>query len=201
MSDEPQLFLASRSPRRRELLTQIGVAFEVLSSDVPEARQAGETPADYVERLAQSKAQSVFDAVPGPAIVLGADTVVCSAGQVLEKPRDQDAGQQMLSMLSNTWHQVLTAVRLIGPDGSRGIVCTTQVKFGNISPAMASAYWQTGEPRDKAGGYGIQGYGAVFVEHISGSYSNVVGLPLFETSKLLQQAGLPVWQGFTAHDG
>lgn len=190
----PQLFLASKSPRRRELLAQIGVAFDVIQVDVAEVLQDGEQPREYVKRLAQNKAEAGVYSAPKEAVILGADTVVCLQNKVLEKPVDQAHGVNMLMQLSNNQHSVFTAVALANADRSEVVVCESKVRFRHISEQEALAYWHTGEPRDKAGGYGIQGMGAVFVQQLSGSYSNVVGLPLFETSTLLAQFSIPIWQ-------
>ncbi|MGH1371415.1 MAG: Maf family protein [Cellvibrionaceae bacterium] len=192
------LYLASQSPRRRELLTQIGVQFEVLSVDVEEWQGPDESPADYVERLARDKSAAGWHKLSAgqksPAPVMGADTIVVLGGQVLEKPRDEAHGIGMLLALSGQVHQVFTAVAVTSGKDQQSVICRSEVRFGEITPARAAAYWRTGEPCDKAGGYGIQGAGAVFVEKISGSYSAVVGLPLFETQALLAQFDIGVWQ-------
>lgn len=196
------LYLASTSPRRRELLTQIGVPFDVLRVDVNEDPLAGEAPLDYVRRLAADKARAGWQwlqqsgrAQPGVA-VLGADTTGVIDGAILAKPANRDEGVAMLLQLAGRTHQVLTGVALAsGPLGAVQVLhSSTDVSFRPISTAEADAYWHTGEPADKAGGYGIQGFGAVFVQQLAGSYTGVVGLPLFETAQLLQQAGIPVWQ-------
>jgi septum formation protein len=205
---EPSLVLASASPRRAELLRQIGVRFDVQVANVPEILDAGEAPYDYVSRLALAKARAL--ALTSVLPVLGADTVVVCDGQVLEKPRDAEHGQAMLLQLSNRRHQVMTGVALVvkstsksaaaSVDDSSGeivtqsLVVSTDVFFGPITPEQALAYWQTTEPQDKAGGYAIQGLGAMFVERIEGSYSNVVGLPLYETAQLLRAFAVPIGQ-------
>jgi len=190
----PRIYLASQSPRRRELLEQIGVGYSVLSADIDESRLPGEAPASYVERLARGKAGAGWARVETEALarlpVLGADTAVVVDGDILGKPADADAGRAMLARLSGRSHQVLTGVCLWGESGPRVAVSTTEVWFRALSGAEIAAYWACGEPRDKAGAYGIQGVAAVFVERIAGSYSGVVGLPLFETGTLLACYGI-----------
>lgn len=186
------LLLASKSPRRRELLQQIGVSFEVLDVNVPERRDAHERPEQYVQRLAaqKSRAGTVLRAdVP----VLGADTIVVCAERILEKPRDQTDAQAMLTQLSGATHQVYTAIALTQGKRQRVSLCCSDVTFRDILPDEIERYWHTGEGADKAGGYGIQGLAAVFVAELRGSYSNVVGLPLMETQQLLAEFDVPVW--------
>ncbi len=192
MSHTADLLLASTSPRRRELLAQIGVRFDVLRLDVPEERAPDEAPAAYVQRLALAKAQAGSRLRP-ELPVLGADTTVVCHGQVLEKPRHRAHGLAMLAQLSGQCHEVLTAVALCQGQLQASCVVTTQVHFRPISIAEAERYWDSEEPADKAGGYAIQGLGAVFVTAIEGSYSNVVGLPLAQTAELLQTFSIPVW--------
>jgi septum formation protein len=185
------IYLASQSPRRRELLDQIGVAYQVVSVEVEECRQEGELAADYVQRLSLDKAQAganVYDDKP----VLGADTIVVLEGDVLEKPDSEAHAVSMLLRLSGCTHQVMTAVSLVFQGKKATCMNTTSVRFRPISAQEARQYWLTGEPKDKAGGYGIQGVGAVFVESILGSYSSVVGLPLFETATLLRDFDITV---------
>ncbi len=193
MNSEIDLYLASQSPRRRELLTQIGVRFTTLSVDVPEQRREGETPEFYVTRLAQDKAQAGAG-VKQDKPVLGSDTIVVLNGKVLEKPASAEEGITMLLALSGQVHQVMTAVCLHHNGREQVRLNTTSVRFRSIQLQEAQRYWRTGEPADKAGGYGIQGLGAVFVDSINGSYSAVVGLPLLETSQLLHVFRIPVWQ-------
>jgi septum formation protein len=188
----PILYLASQSPRRRELLAQIGIAHQVLTVAVDETRAVDEAALVYVERLAREKAAAGWALCRPPSVlvqlpVLGADTVVVLNGEVLGKPRDADEGRAMLRRLSGQCHQVLTGVSLCGARGQIACVSTTRVWFRALSEREIEAYWASGEPRDKAGAYGIQGLAARFVERIEGSYSGVVGLPLFETDALLQQ--------------
>ncbi|MBK4999626.1 septum formation inhibitor Maf [Pseudomonas sp. S31] len=188
------LYLASGSPRRRELLTQIGVPFSVVSAPVDETPLPGEGVSAYAVRLARAKAEAGLAQLSGPGVVLGADTVVSSQARILGKPRDRAHALEMLGELSDDHHQVITAVAIT--DGQRCLdVCvSTDVYFRAISQAEALRYWETGEPLDKAGGYAIQGLGAVFVRELVGSYSTVVGLPLFETAQLLEQFSIACWQ-------
>jgi len=181
--------LASASPRRRELLQQIGVAVEVVVPDVEEAPRPGEDAADYVCRLAREKAHRVLRRHP-QRTVLAADTAVVLDGELLGKPEDATGAQQMLRRLSDHEHRVLTAVHLCHGGFDAGALSDTRVRFRELSADEIRAYVNSGEPLDKAGAYGIQGRGAVFVSHIAGSYSGVVGLPLFETARLFRQAGL-----------
>ncbi len=187
------LILASASPRRRELLTQIGVDFVTQSADIDESHLANETPDDYVMRLANAKASKVASKVLESQCVLGADTIVVVGDEVLGKPKDMEAAASMLSKLSGREHRVLTGVALIDATDVRMIesfVVRTTVHFRRLSDAEINAYIKCGEPMDKAGAYGIQGLGGAFVKSITGSYSNVVGLPLAETFELLSAAGL-----------
>lgn len=192
MTESIDLILASGSPRRSELLTQIGVRFSVRVAAVPERRAAGESAADYVQRLALSKAQAVTQQAPGIP-VLGADTIGVLGGQVLEKPQDREHGVRMLLAMSGATHRVLTAIAVCREMRSVVRLCESQITFRAITREEAHRYWETGEPQDKAGGYAIQGFGAVFVTQLIGSYSNVVGLPLFETQQMLAQFNVPVW--------
>ena len=188
------LYLASGSPRRRELLTQIGVPFIVINAPVDESPLPSESAPAYVERLARAKAAAGLARVDGPAVVLGADTAVVLDGRILGKPENREDALAMLADLSGREHQVLTAVAL--DDGQRvhSFCVTSTVRFRAISTDEAQRYWASGEPSDKAGGYAIQGLGAVFVSGLSGSYSAVVGLPLCETADLLGQFGIACWQ-------
>lgn len=192
MTQSIDLLLASGSPRRSELLTQIGVRFAVQVAEVPELRAAGESAAEYVQRLALSKAQAVAALSPGVP-VLGADTIGVLGDQVLEKPQDREHGVSMLLAMSGVTHRVLTAVAVCLDRRSVGCLCESQVTFRTITSEEAHRYWETGEAQDKAGGYAIQGFGAVFVAQLTGSYSSVVGLPLFETQQLLAHFNVPVW--------
>ncbi|WP_174849162.1 Maf family protein [Yersinia artesiana] len=179
------LYLASGSPRRRELLTLLDVPFEVLKTDVEEQRKAEESAQQYVQRLAQDKARAGVSVAPQDLPVLGADTIVVLNGQVLEKPRDKAHAQQILSALSGQQHQVITAVSLADRKNMLSAMVVTDVTFRVLSQLEISDYIATGEPMDKAGAYGIQGKGGCFVRSITGSYHAVVGLPLVETHELL----------------
>lgn len=187
------LVLASSSPRRRELLQQIGVEFEVRVNPVDETPFAAEKPADYVRRLAIIKAQASVQA-DDTRPVLGADTTVVCNGEILGKPANLADAKRILGMLSGRAHQVMTAIALVQGQQIQSEVVVTDVVFRSLSDAEIEAYWATGEPCDKAGAYGIQGKGAVFVARIEGSYSAVVGLPLAETAALLTKSGVPLWQ-------
>lgn len=182
------LILASQSPRRAELLRQIGVAFETHPAEIDETPLAGEAPADYVTRMAVEKARAVHALSPERP-VLGSDTAVILDDRILGKPADRTDGIAMLQALGGRAHQVLTAVAL---DHGRveHALSDSRVRFRPITAEEAARYWDSGEPADKAGGYGIQGRGAVFVERIEGSYSGIMGLPLFETAQLLGRIGI-----------
>ncbi|NUT74420.1 septum formation inhibitor Maf [Pseudomonas sp. C1C7] len=190
------LYLASGSPRRRELLTQIGVPFTAVSADIDETPLNHESPSAYVERLARGKAAAGRNVVvsDAPFCVLGADTAVVLEGKILGKPVDEADACAMLKILSGREHQVLTAIAVLEGDRCESRVVTSNVLFRQIGSDEAAVYWASGEPRDKAGGYGIQGLGAVFVAALNGSYSAVVGLPLCETAQLLGHFGIPCWQ-------
>jgi septum formation protein len=191
-----RLFLASGSPRRRELLTQIGVPFTTLLTSIDETPRLDESPLEYVRRLAQGKAQAGLAALAdcADAVVLGADTSVILAGQILGKPLDHADAQAMLGALSGTTHEVLTAVALASVGRCEVRTVSSQVRFRPLSRDEIDAYWHSGEPLDKAGSYAIQGLGAVFVSHLEGSFSAVVGLPVCETAALLADFGIPCWQ-------
>ncbi|HXS27299.1 MAG TPA: Maf family protein [Steroidobacteraceae bacterium] len=187
----PLVCLASASPRRRELLEQIKVAHEIEAADVDEARLPGEAPRAYVLRLAREKALSVQSRRPPGQPVLAADTAVVLEESVFGKPRDRQDAFEMLTALGGRNHQVLTAVALAARSTVATALSVSTVRLRVLTQAERSAYWQSGEPCDKAGAYAIQGLGAVFVECLSGSYSGVMGLPLFETAQLLEAAGVP----------
>ncbi len=192
----PELYLASASPRRSELLAQIGVPFRVLASSIDESVLPAELPEHYVERLALAKAQAglALLAEDSAACVLGADTSVVLDGRILGKPADRAEALQMLQALSGREHQVLTAVALANRAGCEVRLVVSRVGFRVITPAEMQAYWETGEPADKAGGYAIQGLAAIFIREVHGSYSAVVGLPLCETAELLASRDIPCWQ-------
>jgi septum formation protein len=193
------VYLASGSPRRRELLQQIGVAFRVVGMTVDEAVLPGEVPLGYVARLAAAKAEAGWDRsrdaheVP----VLAADTAVVLDGRILGKPADREDAEGMLRQLSGRTHEVLTAIALRTAQGVQSRISRSEVTFRSIGAAEARAYWETGEPSDKAGAYAIQGCGAIFIAELRGSYSGVMGLPLFETAELLQKAGVSHWHSRT----
>ena len=188
MDSKNHIYLASASPRRQELLQQIGVEFTLLNVDIDETPLPGEQPEAFVRRLAQEKARAgrrqlpASDACP----VLGADTAVVIGDTIMGKPHDRDHGVAMLQALSGCTHQVMTAVVLVG-DREAVRLSTTDVAFDTLDAAVCEAYWSSGEPLDKAGGYAIQGLAAAFVTRLNGSYSGVVGLPLYETAALLRE--------------
>ncbi|WP_081322244.1 Maf family protein [Vibrio coralliirubri] len=204
--EKKHLVLASGSPRRKELLSQLGYEFSVLVTDVEECKHAQETAEEYVKRLSLDKALAALSllkdnpserqhVIPSSdtvvlgsdIVVLGSDTVVVSQGQVLEKPTDFADSKRMLTQLANERHQVMTAVSVVSEEKQRTEIIITDVWFKPLSEKEIEQYWQTGEPCDKAGSYGIQGLGGRFVTRIEGSYYAVVGLPLFETDQLLQE--------------
>ena len=187
----PVLLLASASPRRRELLWQIGVAHRIAIARIDEQPLSGEPAAACVQRLALAKARQ---AGPCELPVLGADTAVVLDGEMLGKPAGRSEALAMLARLSGRCHRVLTAVALLHRGGSQLRLSESEVRFRGLDALDCERYWDSGEPRDKAGGYAIQGLGAVFVSELHGSYSGVMGLPLFETAELLDAAGVPRWQ-------
>lgn len=189
------LILASQSPRRRELLAQLGVTFECVVSDIDEHALTNEAPAELVQRLAIAKAQHVFQqTADNHAVVLGADTIVVCQAQILGKPKDKNDALRMLHSLSGQTHHVMTAVCLMTTTFKECINVISSVTFRQLNENEMHAYWQTQEPCDKAGAYAIQGLAAQFIQHLEGSYSAVMGLPLFETARLLTKAGLPLLQ-------
>ncbi len=190
----PVLRLASASPRRRQLLELIGVPHVVTPADIDETPRPAEAAGAYVTRLAREKAAAVHRQFPDLP-VLAADTTVHVDGAILEKPHSEADCVRMLGLLSGRGHQVYTGLCVISGAG-QALSCTeTEVVFRRISRDEMSAYWASGEPQGKAGAYAIQGLGAVFVEKISGSYTNVMGLPLFETAQALRRHGIAVWNG------
>jgi septum formation protein len=190
------LILASASPRRKELLEQIAVKFSCSPMNINEDRYEQEGALDYVQRLAQEKALAALPQASGLA-VLGSDTIVVLGGNILGKPKDSFDARQMLAMLSGQSHQVITGISLCrmlnGKPQILNEVVTTQVTFEPLTREQIAAYVEAGESLDKAGSYGIQGKAAAFIKSIQGSYSNVVGLPLYETSKLLAAFDVPIW--------
>ena len=186
------LYLASQSPRRRELLARLGLAFTPLSLEVPEQRAAGESPEDYVCRVARDKASAGLRAVGGTpgALVIGSDTEVVLDDDVFGKPADAGGAEAMLRRLSGRTHRVLSAVSLVSAAGEWQALDTSEVTFAGLDDATVAAYVAGGEWRGKAGGYAIQGSAQVFIAHVSGSFSGVMGLPLHATATLLAGAGL-----------
>lgn len=187
------LILASGSPRRTEILQQIGVRHLVKSANIDETPKPDESAIDYVQRMALEKAQAIISKSAKKTPVLGADTCVVCDTQIFGKPEHKQQALDMLSALSGRSHQVLTAVAMGNAEDCLVSISTTEVFFRKLSKQECLSYWNTGEPKGKAGGYAIQGYGAVFTELIKGSYSGVVGLPIEETSKLLYTFGVPIW--------
>ena len=185
---KPALILASSSPRRKQLLQALGVDFRVQPTNVDERLKPGESAEAMVLRLAIAKARAVRAVATD--IVLAADTAVVLGDEVFGKPENEQDALRMLGMLSGRTHQVMTGVAVCSRGNSTQAVSITNVRFREIDPDEARRYWHSGEPRDKAGAYAIQGRGGVFVEAIMGSYSGVVGLPIFETARLLQEAGV-----------
>ncbi|WP_369681241.1 nucleoside triphosphate pyrophosphatase [Chromatium okenii] len=197
MAKFPQLYLASSSPRRAELLTQIGVQFAVIDADCDETPLPAEAPRDYVQRMARLKANTGSAEMVAQQLplrpILAADTAVICNARILGKPRDVHDAATMLRLLSGRRHQVLTAVALLIPTPTPQewlALSKSDVTFRTLSEAEIAWYCRTGEPLDKAGSYGIQGYGGLFVTTLNGSYSGVMGLPLCETGRLLKQAGI-----------
>lgn len=187
----PQLILASASPRRCELLAQIGISFNRQVADIDETPAAGESAEAFVLRMALEKARAVQLAGRHELPVLGADTVVVIDGAPLGKPQDSMHARQMLRQLSGRMHEVLSAVALVATAEAVALN-RSKVWFRELGETEIDAYWETGEPRDKAGSYAIQGLAAIFVERLEGSHSGVMGLPLYETARLLQDFGIQV---------
>lgn len=194
MTPQPHIYLASRSPRRGELLGQIGVTFEVLPSDVDESVLPDEAPEHYVLRLARAKAQVCVRRLQEQGLplrpVLAADTTVCIDGMILGKPEDDRDAAAMLRHMADRWHSVHTAVALADDARIEVALSSTQVEMAPLTDAEIAAYVATGEPRDKAGSYGIQGLAGTFIRRIEGSYTGVMGLPVYETALLLKKFGV-----------
>lgn len=188
------LYLASRSPRRQQLLAQLGVEFRVIDVDIEEVRVPGEPPQDYVNRVAREKAGAgLLQVMTLPqACVLGADTEVILDDHVFGKPADAAEAGRMLSRLSGATHEVITTVWCVNAGFEQSAVSRSEVTFAPLSPADIAAYVASGEPFGKAGGYAIQGYAATFISQLVGSYSGVMGLPLHETAQLLRCSGVTV---------
>lgn len=190
------IYLASQSPRRRELLGQLSVAFSVLDVDVEEIPLPQETPPDYVRRVARDKAragwQSLASTSQADALVIASDTEVVLDGRIFGKPRDAEDATEMLQTLSGRTHEVMSSVWMVSAKQEQGDLCISRVRFASLSQATIATYVATGEPFGKAGAYAIQGRGAALIEHLEGSYSGVMGLPLFETARLLRVFGVSV---------
>ena len=204
--NKPDFILASGSARRRELLQQIGAQFVVQPADIPEHVLPNETPEAYVTRLALEKAQAVYQqsVCQQPVLqkqgggflpVMGSDTSVVLGDQILGKPESKEHCIEVLMQLSGNTHRVLSGIAMVQGEQAVSQCIETIVQFRTLTKEQCERYWHTGEPADKAGGYGIQGLAAVFVERIEGSYSNVVGLPLAETADLLRRFNIDVWKG------
>lgn len=191
-----KIYLASRSPRRGELLRQIGVDFEVLPSDVDESVRPGEAPEHYVLRLAREKAEACLQRITLdnlPAMpVLAADTTVCADGEILGKPENDTDACDMLRRMSDRWHSVHTGIALAWDGNVEVMISSTQVEMAPLTEQEIASYVASGEPHDKAGSYGIQGLAGAFVRRIEGSFTGVMGLPVYETAQLLRKAGLHV---------
>ncbi|HEY8034070.1 MAG TPA: Maf family protein [Methylobacter sp.] len=188
-----QIILASASPRRKELLDQIKVAYRVHPVDLDETPLPNESPLDYVQRLAAEKSAACVAQMGADLPVLAADTAVVLGDLIMGKPKDRDDALAMLRQLSGKMHRVYSAISLRGREHGQA-VSITEVTFRPLTEREMEAYWQSGEPVDKAGSYAIQGLGGVFVASINGSFSGVVGLPLFETSKLLSRQGIELFK-------
>jgi len=183
-----RLILASQSPRRRELLGRLNLDFECIPSDVDETLMPGTAPEEAAAVLAERKAMAVWHQVGGASWVLGSDTIVVCHGEILGKPADEADAERMLSMLSDGWHEVMTSLALVDPEGNvHHALETTRVHFDAMSKADIRTYIASGDPMDKAGAYGIQGGASPFIDRIEGCYYNVVGLPLARLRKLLEQ--------------
>jgi septum formation protein len=190
---KPVLHLASASPRRREILTAIGVPHSFAGADIDETPRPGEAAGDLVQRLAFGKARAARARPSREPFILAADTVVSLDGRVFGKPRSREDALHMLACLSGRVHRVETAVVLLADGRELSALSSSEVRFCRIDPDEARAYWETGEPAGKAGAYAIQGRGGMFVESLSGSCSGVMGLPVFETARLLKEAGIGVF--------
>lgn len=197
MTDQVAYYLASASPRRRELLAHLDYPFQIVAAPIDERPEPGEAPRSLVMRLAKEKALAGQRQVECDKPVLGSDTIVVVDGEVLGKPQDLSDSQRMLSQLSGRTHQVMTAVAIASAQQCETIVVTTEVTMREISADEQRRYWHSGEPCDKAGSYGIQGIGGKFVTRINGSYSSVVGLPLAESAELLEKylSSTASWSG------
>jgi septum formation protein len=203
MIRQPHIYLASQSPRRRELLKQIGISFQILLlrddprriPDVDETPHANEAPAEYVQRVCRAKVKAARDSLHYRRLplypVLGADTTVVLDNQIIGKPRDHSEAAATLRLLSGRKHQVLTAVAVTSGERTELRLSSTEVTFATLSKERIRRYLLSSEPHDKAGAYGIQGLAGAFVQRIEGSYSGVMGLPLYETTEILHSFGYP----------
>ncbi len=192
----PSIYLASSSPRRQELLRQLGIAFEVVAPQISEQPRTDELATDYVLRLAAEKARCVarrVDLRAGcPLPVLGADTEVVVDREILGKPRNRDHACRMLRRLAGRTHRVFTALCIVNQGVERSAISESRVTFGPLSEEEIARYWESGEPADKAGAYAIQGRASAFIARLEGSYSGVMGLPLYELAMLLRELGMPI---------
>jgi len=186
---KPQLILASSSPRRRELLDQIQVSYKAIPVNIDESHIPGESAEQFVKRLAAEKAMAGYEKNPH-CIVLGSDTIVVIGSTILGKPENKKHGIEMLSLLSGKTHHVWTAVAVHSSDYKACVMSASEVEFAELTTQQIEVYWETGEPEDKAGAYGVQGIAAQFIKTINGSYSGIMGLPLFETAQLLEKSGI-----------
>lgn len=187
----PDIILASASPRRADLLDQIGISYRVQAVDIDESSLPDESAIELVQRLAKEKSQAIKDK---EFPVLGADTLGVLDGELLVKPRDFKHAEEMLSLMSGYWHEILSAVAVTYNGKTTVKLNKNRVRFRRITDDEIKAYWQTGEPQDKSGAYAVQGLAATFIEKIEGSYSGIMGLPLFETSQLLEKVGISTMQ-------
>lgn len=194
---KPLIYLASASPRRSALLAQVGIPHAVMPVDIDESTQPGESPDLYVRRVASQKARALWERLQESVRlpVLAADTSVALDDQILGKPQDEEDEVRMLGRLSGRTHRVYTAITLQDAEHCRTKVNVSEVTFRRLSESEMRAYWRTGEPADKAGGYAVQGLAALFIERISGSFSGIMGLPLFETGELLESIGWSMASG------
>ena len=188
---KPQLILASSSPRRRELLDQIQVSYKALPVNIDESHIPDETAEQFVKRLAIEKAEAGYKQNPH-CVALGSDTIVVIGSKILGKPENKAHGIEILSLLSGSTHQVMTAVAVHSSEYRACVMSVSEVEFAELTEQQIEAYWATGEPVDKAGAYGVQGIAAQFIKKISGSYSGIMGLPLFETAQLLEKSGIKI---------
>jgi len=192
-----QLYLISGSIRRHELLNQIGVKHYVVPVDVDESQYFEENVKDYINRVTQKKLDAGLNTLKKKnienVVALAADTIVVVDNQILRKPRNKKESYTMLMLLSSSWHKVLTQIVMSDGDETYKVLCESDVEFNHVSKIAAEKYWLTSEPKGKAGGYAIQGYGSVFVKCIKGSYSSIVGLPIAETAILLSKFSIPIW--------